>query len=90
MKNKKEVVRFLELIANSVGETITEYHWREACGLIAGIDPYKKDSPIVVYEQMDNGCIRPYDKQSIVDRIKEAQEEYNKLLDKLNKETPSD
>ena len=57
---------------------------------IAGCDPYKKDSPIVVYEQMDNGCIRPYDKQSIVDRIKEAQEEYNKLLDKLNKETPSE
>jgi len=77
MKNKKEVVRFLELIANSVGETITEHHWREACGLIAGIDPYKEDAPTivwktikregeVVYQQMDKAYMQPYDKAGVL------------------------
>lgn len=35
---RDEVLIFLEHIANSVGETITEYHWREAIGLIQMIE----------------------------------------------------
>jgi len=31
---RKEVVRFLERISETVGETITEYHWREAQELL--------------------------------------------------------
>lgn len=33
-----DIHKFLDKISNSVGETITEYHWREACGLIKELD----------------------------------------------------
>lgn len=79
MENREEIKRFLELIANSVGETITEYHWREACGLIAGIDPYKEDAPTNMFLLDEAGVW-----QSLPDRMKDTQEEYNKLLNKLN------
>lgn len=29
-----EIYRFLEHISHTVGETITEYHWREVCELM--------------------------------------------------------
>ena len=29
-----DIIKFLDLIDSSTGEIITEYHWREACGLI--------------------------------------------------------
>lgn len=33
-----ELCDFLNDIANSVGDNITEYHWREACGLLLEIE----------------------------------------------------
>lgn len=30
----KEAKEFIEFISKSVGEVITEYHWREACGIL--------------------------------------------------------
>lgn len=34
----KEIKRFLNNITDTVGDTITEYHWREACELMIKID----------------------------------------------------
>ena len=34
MNEKEDLIKFLNHIANNVGEVITEYHWREACELI--------------------------------------------------------
>lgn len=44
MKEKylEETIKFLELISNSVGEIITEYHWREAMLLITCIKEREK------------------------------------------------
>lgn len=36
-----EMYKFLNLISNSVGQTITEYHWREACYLIKTMEDNK-------------------------------------------------
>ncbi len=32
---------------------------------IAGVDPYKEDAPVVIYEQMDEGYIIHYDKEKM-------------------------
>lgn len=34
MDTNAQIYRFLDIIANTVGNTITEYHWREACELM--------------------------------------------------------
>lgn len=41
-RTKKDLIEFLETIANSVGKTITEYHWREAVALISEISDIKE------------------------------------------------
>lgn len=51
--------------------------------LIAGTDPYKEDAPINIFLQDEVGQW-----QSLPDRMKDTQEEYNKLLNDLNEETP--
>ena len=91
-------IRYVDREGNPV-EPPTEYdNW----GLITELSPQMKENlkefnesiketaNRIVYEQIKKEYMQPYNKQSIVDRIKEAQEEYNKLLDDLNKETPSD
>jgi len=56
-----EIKRFLNSIANNVGNKITEYDWREACGLIKLIDEVnpniKVDPPIM--EDGRCGCDFP-------------------------------
>lgn len=37
----KEIYNFLNKISNSVGDTITEYHWREVCGLMKMMEDEK-------------------------------------------------
>ena len=36
-----EIYKCFELLSNSVGETITEYHWREFCGLMKMMEDEK-------------------------------------------------
>ena len=36
-----EIYNCLNKISNSVGETITEYHWREFCGLMKMMEDEK-------------------------------------------------
>lgn len=36
-----EIYRCLNKLSNSVGETITEYHWREFCGLMKMMEDEK-------------------------------------------------
>lgn len=36
-----EIYKCLEKLSNSVGETITEYHWREFCGLMKMMEDEK-------------------------------------------------
>jgi hypothetical protein len=58
----KETVKYLNNISNRVGEKLTEYDWREACGLIAELDPnndlYKEESKETFvehfYHKLDN------------------------------------
>lgn len=41
MKNKelhKEIYKYLNHISNSVGKTITEYDWREVCGIMVQME----------------------------------------------------
>ena len=38
MDTNAHIYRFLDRIANTVGNTITEYHWREACELMKLIE----------------------------------------------------
>lgn len=30
----KEIAKYLDHLSNNVGKTVTEYDWRECCGLI--------------------------------------------------------
>ncbi len=43
---------------------------------IAAVDPYKEDAPVVIYEQMDEGYIIHYDKESTISKLIEMQEYY--------------
>jgi hypothetical protein len=36
-----EIYNCLDKLSNSVGETITEYHWREFCGLMKMMEDEK-------------------------------------------------
>lgn len=36
-----EIYKCLDLLSNSVGEVITEYHWREFCGLMKMMEDEK-------------------------------------------------
>ena len=36
-----EIYKCLNKLSNSVGETITEYHWREFCGLMKMMEDEK-------------------------------------------------
>ena len=48
---KSELQKFLEHIANNVGEVMTEYHWREACELLKELDQeseFKKGDKVLV------------------------------------------
>jgi len=37
----EEIYKFLDKISNTVGETITEYHWREVCDLMKAMEDNK-------------------------------------------------
>ena len=49
MNTIKELYKFLYHISNSVGDTITEYHWREACELMKFIE----DENLLSQEDID-------------------------------------
>lgn len=36
-----EIYKCLDRLSNSVGQTITEYHWRELCGLMKKMEVEK-------------------------------------------------
>ncbi len=41
MENKelfKEIAKYLNHLSNNVGKTVTEYDWRECCGLIRELE----------------------------------------------------
>lgn len=47
MDLKEELIKFLNSIADNVGGTINEYHWREASALI---DALKDPKPLLIYK----------------------------------------
>jgi len=58
----RDIKKFLNKIADTVGDKITEYHWREACELMLEIDeanPNVKEIPPVIKDDGMCHCVFP-------------------------------